>query len=82
MKLETKPDENSGMEEKMKAKLNVELKEDTGQGSLDSAVTTARSLRAIRMILGFILVQDWKYRLKHVSPKSILTFGKLRSIDP
>ena len=37
LKLETKPDENSEIEEKMKAKLNVEMKEDTGQGSLDRA---------------------------------------------
>ena len=36
LKLETKADANSEMDETMKPKLNVELKEDAGQGSIDS----------------------------------------------
>ena len=82
LKLETKADANSEMDETMKPKLNVELNEDTGQGSMDNAVNTACNPRAILMILGFRLVQDLTYRLKHVSPESILTFDKLRSVDP
>ena len=37
LKLETKADENSDMDETMKPKLNGELKEESGQGSIDSA---------------------------------------------
>ena len=36
LKLETKADANSEMDETMKPKLNVELKKDAGQGSIDS----------------------------------------------
>ena len=61
LKLETKANENSQIEEKMEAKLNVEVKEDTGQGSMEGAVTTARGSQAIRMILGSKLVQDLIY---------------------
>ena len=61
LKLETKANENSQIEEKMEAKLNVEVKEDTGQGSMEGVVTTVRGSRAIRMILGSKLVQDLIY---------------------
>ena len=40
MKLEQKAEENSEMEEKIETTLSVEVKEDTGQGSMNSATRT------------------------------------------
>ena len=75
--METKADENSELEEKMKTKLNVEVKEDTGQGSLDRATP-------IRLGPSLIITtykSDFLTAFELQSNVLLLTIDWFRSVD-